>query len=221
MNRIVLYIIGVLWGLHVHSQTDIRKYIDKGNALYEKQDFRSAAVTYKHACILDSTSFDAWFNFGNALYKLQKYILAGDAYSKALQNTPDAQLQAQTLYALGNAYMKQEDFKQAIDLYKKSLLLNPSQPDCRYNLSFALKLLELQQKQQNDSKKNQDKQKQPQISPYAQQLKQQADALVAQYKFSEAFSLMKQGLEKDKTVQEYKDFIDRLQKISELTDSIK
>ena len=110
MNRIVLYIIGVLWGLHVHAQTDIRKYIDKGNALYEKQDFRSAAVTYKHACILDSTSFDAWFNFGNALYKLQKYILAGDAYSKALQNTPDAQLQAQTLYALGNAYMKQEDF---------------------------------------------------------------------------------------------------------------
>jgi tetratricopeptide (TPR) repeat protein len=194
-------------------------YIDKGNALYAKQDFRSAAVTYKHACMLDSVNFDAWYNFGNALYKLEKYILAGDAYNKALQLTSDSKLQAQTLYNVGNAYLKQDDFENAIEAYTKSLLLNPAQPDCRYNLSYALKLQELQQKDKNNSKNNQNKQKNPQISEFAQQCKAQADTLVAQYKFSEAYDVMKQGLAKDKTVAEYSDFIQRLQKISEILEN--
>lgn len=221
MNRVVVIILFSLFCLQSFAQTDIRSFIDKGNALYAKQDYRSAAVTYKHACILDSTSFNAWYNFGNALYKLQKYILAADAYNKALQNTSDSKLQAQALYNVGNAYVKQDEIQKAVDSYKKSLLLNPNQPDCRYNLSFALKLIEQQQKNQNNSKNKNEKNKEPEVSAFAKQCKSQADALVLHYKFTDAYMVMKNGLEKDKTVGVYQEFIQRLQKISELTDTVK
>lgn len=219
MMRSIVYIICIIGWVQTLAQTDVRSYIERGNALYAKQDFRSAAVTYKQACILDSSNFDAWYNFGNALYKLDKFILASDAYNKALQLTPDAKLQAQALYNIGNSYLKQDELQPAIDSYKKSLLLNPAQPDCRYNLAYALKLQEQKQKNENDSKNKQDKQKKPEISAFAQQCKAQADALVAQNKFSEAYEVMNQGLKKDKSIGEYQDYIQRLQKICELTNS--
>ena len=83
IKRHIIFVIICIAALSTTAQNDVRPLIEKGNSFYEKKEYRNAAVQYKHACQLDSLSFDAWYNFGNALYNLNKYILAADAYDKA------------------------------------------------------------------------------------------------------------------------------------------
>jgi tetratricopeptide (TPR) repeat protein len=122
------------------AQTDVRSYIEKGNVFYAQGEFRNAAVTFKHAAQLNPNSFDAWYNFASALYKSEKYILASDAYQRALLLTTDSILRYKTLHNLGNSYVKNEDFDEAIETYKKALRLNPDDNDTRYNISYAMRL---------------------------------------------------------------------------------
>ena len=126
LKQYTLAVIMCLCGLSALSQTDVRPFIEKGNSFYNKEDFRNAAVQYKHACQLDSLSFDSWYNFGNALYKLNKYILAGEAYDKALKLTSDKEQKAAILHNVGNITCEQGKYEEAVKLYKQSLILNPN-----------------------------------------------------------------------------------------------
>lgn len=57
--------------------------------------------------------------------------------------------------------LRKEGYRQAIEMYKKSLKLDPSDADARYNLTYAKKKLEeLEQQQQNQDKNQDQKQKQ-------------------------------------------------------------
>ena len=135
-RHIIFFVACVLW-LSATSQNDARPLIEKGNSFYNKEDYRNAAVQYKHACQLDSLSFDAWYNFGNALCKMNKYILASDAYNNALKLTADRTLKANILHNVGNMECDQKHYEKAITLYKQELILNPKDEDTRYNLAFA------------------------------------------------------------------------------------
>ncbi|MCQ2959689.1 MAG: tetratricopeptide repeat protein [Bacteroidales bacterium] len=199
-----------IWGF---SQSDSRPLIEKGNSYYNNNDFKNAAVQYKHACQMDSLSYDAWYNFGNALYKMDKYILATEAYQKALQLTSDKTKKANILHNVGNISCNQKKYEQAIDFYKQSLLLNSKDEDTRYNLAYAQNELKKQQdKQKNDeqNKKNNDKKK---PSAFAEECFKKAMELVAQAKFEEALTVMTEGKQKDKSVEIYDDFTHKLSEV--------
>lgn len=194
------------------AQTDVRSYIEKGNDFYAQGEFRNAAVTFKHAAQLDPNSFDAWYNFGAALYKTEKYILASDAFQRALQLTSDSVLQFQTLHNLGNAFLKNEDFDEAIETYKKALRLDSQNNDTRYNISYAMRM-----KYQPDAKKQgQDLPgtAKKQISDFAKETKAKADELIREYRFSEALEIMEAALQKDETMNEYMEYMTKLAEIS-------
>lgn len=73
--------------------------------------------------------------------------------------------------------LRMEGYRQAIEMYKKALKLNPRDGDARYNLTYARKKLEeLQQQDQNKQDKNQDQQqKQDQKKQDQNQDQQQKD----------------------------------------------
>ncbi len=211
LKRLV-FIVGLLFSCSsLLAQTDIRPYIEKGTAFYNAGEFRDAAVTFKHAALLNPNSFDAWYNFGSALYKAEKYILSADAFERALLLTNDSILQFQTLHNLGNAFVKNEDFDEAIEIYKKALRINSNDNDTRYNISYALRMkfqpqLTQMQNSQGQSKKN--------VSDFARESKEKADALLREYRFAEALALMEAALEKDETVNEYSEYMQKLAEIS-------
>lgn len=212
-NRYILLVFACFCWISSFSQTDVRPIIEKGNSYYNKEDFKNAAIQYKHACQLDSLSFDAWYNFGNALCQMKKYILATEAYDKALRLTADKTLKANILHNVGNIACEQGKYDEAVNFYKQSLILNPKDDDTRYNLAFAQKKLEIKknlEELENQKKKDQEK---PKPSKFAEECFQKAMELVKQYKFEEALKVMTDGAEKDKTVQLLNDFIQKLEGI--------
>ena len=215
-KRLIIFIITCITGISVSAQNDVRPLIEKGNSYYEKNDYRNAAVQYKHACQLDSLSFDAWYNFGNALYNMNKYILASDAYDKAMKLTADKTLKANIFHNAGNMECDQKHYEKAIKLYKQALILNPTDEDTRYNLAFAQEEFRKEEEAKKMLEKMNDqlkKDEKPKPSKYAEDCMKKAMELVQQFKFEEALKLMQDGGKKDKTVELFNDFIKKLEGI--------
>ena len=214
-RHIIFIVTCVLW-LSATSQNDVRPLIEKGNSFYNKEDYRNAAVQYKHACQLDSLSFDAWYNFGNALCKMNKYILATDAYNKAMKLTADKTLKANIFHNAGNMECDQKHYAKAINLYKQALILNPTDEDTRYNLAFAQEEFRKEEEarkmleKMNEQMKKDEK---PKPSKFAEECMKKAMELVQQFKFEEALKLMQDSAKKDKTIDLFNDFIKKLEGI--------
>ena len=64
---------------------------------------------------------------------------------------------AQVYHNLGNAQLKAQKYDKSIQSYIESLKLQPNDEDTRYNLSYAMKMLQQQQEQQK-SQNNQENQ---------------------------------------------------------------
>ena len=195
----------------------IRSKVNKGNEAFRKGDYEQALTYYKDALLDDPLNEVALFNQAAALYKLKKYDQAIETFQKII-GSKDLELSARAFYNIGNAYFQQNKLVQSIDAYKKALELNPNDFDTKYNLELArakLKELSKKQKQQNQQQQNQ-QQKKIEPSEFAKKLKQQAERLVAQNKYREAYRLMEDGLKKDRTVAAFQSFINRIKDVAEI-----
>ena len=74
------------------------------------------------------------YAIGADAYKAKNYQQAIDAYQKLIA---DGYRSASVYYNLGNAYYKVDNISQAILAYERSLRLNPSDDDTRFNLKLA------------------------------------------------------------------------------------
>ncbi|MEO0900370.1 MAG: tetratricopeptide repeat protein [Bacteroidota bacterium] len=178
-----------------------------GNGAYDKEEFVDAQVDYKKALESQSDYSEARYNLGNALYKQERFEEAGKEYRQAAELGWDEGHSADAYHNQGNALLKEKKFKEAIKAFKKAVSYNPLDPESRYNLAYALQMLQNNPDQQNDDDK-------VEPSEFAKKLKAQADELVNQRKYQDAFQLMQGGLQKDKTVSHYNDYIGRLQEVS-------
>jgi len=90
-------------------------------------------------------------------------------------------------------------------------VLDPTHEAARHNYEY----LKRQQAGQRDGAD----QERVSPSPYARQLKQKAEALVARRRYAEAAALMEEGLRQDSTVRAYRDFIGRLSDITQISNT--
>jgi tetratricopeptide (TPR) repeat protein len=171
------------------AQKLVRQYIREGNDLYGHEDYLNSEISYRKALEANASDSIAQFNLGNSLFRQQKmedamkqYVSAASAAEKA-GNKPMA---AQSYYNAGNVCMAAQDYSKALDLFKRSLRLDPTDDEARYNMVLASKLLKQQQQdqqqqqqqqqdqQQNQQDQNKDQQNQPQDQqPQDQQQDQQ------------------------------------------------
>ncbi len=158
------------------AQKLVRQYIREGNDLYGHEDYLNSEISYRKALEANASDSIAQFNLGNSLFRQQKmedamkqYVSAASAAEKA-GNKPMA---AQSYYNAGNVCMAAQDYGKALDLFKRSLRLDPTDDEARYNMVLASKLLK---QQQQDQDKNQDQQdQQDQQQDQQQQDQQQQD----------------------------------------------
>ena len=151
-----------------------RRHINTGNRLYEQNKFVDAQREYQAALKANPSSAVATYNLG--LSQLRQIKNLKDTTSKnsplrkeavsnlsAVANMAASKpgLAAKANYNLGNMEFNSENYKGAIDYYKQSLRIDPSDERARKNLRIAQKKLQQQQQnQQNQDKKDQDKQDQ-------------------------------------------------------------
>jgi len=215
-----LFLIGLLkkllWVLLIYTTSVFaqkeNKHIRSGNDLYAEDNFKDAEVDYMKALEKNPESVKGQYNLGNALYKQENFEDANKLFASIAAREVDNETKANAYYNLGNSFVKAEKFPEAIESYKNALRLDPSDMDTKYNLQYAQNMLKQQQ--------SQDQQKPPEPSEFAKKLKEQADELVRQFKFGEAYQLMVDGLAKDKTVAYYQKFIKKIEEVVKIQHNI-
>lgn len=159
------------------AQVD-KKEVRKGNSFFKNDKYKEAEVEYRKALLKDSLSVAANYNLGNTLLKNSDAANAEKIYGSIadsvgrIKNEVDwsvSQRENPTVasdyyYNLGNSYLEQKKYSEAVEAYKNSLMRNPNDMDAKENYMYAKKKLEDQQnnQQNQDQNQNQDQQNQDQ-----------------------------------------------------------
>lgn len=143
----------------------------KANKLFDEGKYEDALKLYDDALLLSPGDNALKMNKGSALYRLNDYQKAQEAYKEALTDE-NKQKRADAYYNLGNILFRQgeqmykagdpksnELFKNAFEHYIQSLDLNPNDKNAKWNLQLAHEMVKQteqmqQQQQQNDQNKD-------------------------------------------------------------------
>ena len=174
---LLLMVIVPLCGVQAQPAKSVkqeRNHVSSGNKLYKAGHYSEAEVQYRKALEANGKSYMAQFNLASALLRQEattKGQQGGDKASKrqdeavqlltqVAQNCPDKSIAGRANYDLGNLAYRQQQYEQAIELYKNALRNNPNDENARHNLRLAqlkLKQNKNNKNDKNDKKNNQNK----------------------------------------------------------------
>lgn len=159
-----------------YAQPD-RSTNNKGVDAFESGNFSDAEASFRKGLEKAPGNFISNFNLGDALYKQERYDEAISSYNSALGDADNDLRKAKIHHNIGNALLKSNKIQESIEAYKTALKHNPDDADTKYNLSYALSLLnnQDQNQQQNQNKSNQDKNDQNQQNQNQNQDQQKND----------------------------------------------
>ena len=163
MRKIILILLICVVAQGAFAQKE-RKFIREGNGYYNdglkdtaKLDtisFGKAEVAYRRGLEIKPDDFHWQFNLANSIYKQNKPDQAATEFEKLAEKTKDPIEKTLVYHNLGNSLLAQKKFDPSIQAYEKALRINPSDPETKYNLAYAMKM---KKKDQEQKKKDQDK----------------------------------------------------------------
>lgn len=139
------------------ASAQAEKQVREGNKLYEQKKFKEAGAAYQQALLKNPTYVPGMFNLGNTLYQQKQYEASRKVLDAAAKNAKDKNSKSGVNYNIGNTYMSEKKWEEAINSYKKALRANPRDADAKYNLSYAQAMLKKDQQDNKDNKDNKDK----------------------------------------------------------------
>ena len=163
MKNCILYILLTL-SLAVSAQ-EKDKTMPKANEEYSEKKFAEAEANYRISNSKFPKRTVAPFNLGNSIYKQNQNAEAKFAYAKAIENTKSRTQKHKIYHNLGNVFMNEKNYTNAVEAYKNALRNNPSDEETRYNYALAKKKLKEnppkddKNKDKKDDKKDGEKEK--------------------------------------------------------------
>ncbi|PQJ10673.1 hypothetical protein CJD36_011925 [Flavipsychrobacter stenotrophus] len=165
-------LIMILLSTTAMAQNNTNTLLQQGNKLYDQKRYDEATANYLQALKKDPNNATGLFNLGSALYQKKQY----DSSRKLMAATADAIKdkggKSAAHYNIGNTYMAQRKWEDAIASYKNTLRNNPQDADAKYNLSYAEEMLK---KDKNDKKDKQKQDQQKQDKPQQDKDKKDKD----------------------------------------------
>jgi len=196
----------------INRIASINKHKKAAVEAYNKQDFEQSIKHYAYLVdSLDVREDEVILNFGHALFMNADTARAEEMYSVLVQSD-DRSIRTSAYQQLGKIKFDQKSYEQSLNFYKNALRSDPANENARYNYELLKKYLAQQKQQQQQNQQNQD----IEPSEFAKMIKKQADQLVKNNKFIEAYYTMERGLEQDSTVSAYSQYIQRLTDVSEV-----
>lgn len=183
----------------------------EGNVAYEEGNYALADSLYRLAIESEPENSKLHFNLGNALAKQGKVEEAIEAYLNSQEYAETEQDRALAQYNIGTLLAENEDWKPAAYHFRNSLKFNPLDAEAKHNYELATKKAEQEEQEQQQDQQQQNPEE---PSEYAKAMKKRAEQLVAEQKYEQAFNLMQDALKNDKTVQNFNDFIERINTVS-------
>ena len=175
MNNLIKYntvlILKLLvFGSFYSQSIESRLILKEGNNSYKKGDFKNSSNSYINSIAEDQNNLDAIYNNGNSYMMSGDFKGARENFNNYITKSKSNTDKAKAHYNIGNSYLTQyaketkeggqpssEYLESAVNEYKKSLRHNPKDSDARYNLSYALKMMQNQQNKDQDKKEQDNK----------------------------------------------------------------
>ena len=158
ISAIGLFVIAVLWfgaGEASAQRMPERRMVRSGNRQYNRGNYQRSIERYEQALQKDSTLFEAIYDLGNALSHTDNAARAEQMLLRAAMDTSRSdEERAEAFFNLGDVQFRQQNLKGALESFKNSLRLNPSDMEAKYNYAYTKKLLEQQEQEQNDDQNN-------------------------------------------------------------------
>ena len=191
---LILFVLS-LSGNFVCQSLESKLELKEGNDAYKKGDFKKSEASYKGSISSDETNLNAIYNNGNASFMSGDFESARENFNNYIYKSENIDDKSKAHYNIGNSYLTEYakemnekgqppsgDFlENAVNEYKKALRYNPKDKDARYNLSYAMKLIQNQQKQENKDQdkenKDQDKENKEKKSETKEQALKNLDAI--------------------------------------------
>jgi tetratricopeptide (TPR) repeat protein len=132
-----------------------------GNLEYANKKLIEAEAFYRTAISKDSMNNIASYNMANSFYESGLKAEAINEYKSSILKSRNKQDLHKSYHNLGDVYMQNKDYQNAVNSFKKALLNNPSDDETRYNYALAKELLKNDKKKDDkkDDKKKDDKKK--------------------------------------------------------------
>lgn len=208
MRMLVLVILMSLSFSDINKIARVNEMKRQAEEAMKSEDYQSAISSFR--ILTDSLGVvedPVLLNLANAYFYQNDTTNAAQYYSRVLGSEND-ELRSLAYQQMGVINQMKNNMNEALNDFKNALKSNPENEDARYNYELLKKLLDEQEQQQNN-----DEDIEP--SEYAKKLKEQADALVKQNLFDQALNIMQKGLQVDKTVSAYNQFITKLGEVVE------
>lgn len=155
MKQLLLYSLFFLSLATFGQETD--KHLPKANDEFEAKKYADAEADYRISLSKTRKNAIASYNLGNAIYRQNQAGEAKFPYLKAIEDAKDKNQKHQAFHNLGNVFMKEKNYTQAVEAYKNALRNNPNDEQSRYNFALAKKMLK--ENPPKDDKKDKKKDK--------------------------------------------------------------
>lgn len=156
MRNLIIYII-FFFSLVVFAQEKDLS-MAQANKEYAEKKFVEAEANYR----ISQSKYDkrtvSPYNLGNSIYKQNQIEETKYAYLKAIEKAKTKPQKHKVFHNLGNVFMREKKYTEAVEAYKNALRNNPSDEETRYNYALAKKMLK-ENPLKGDDKKDKDKDK--------------------------------------------------------------
>lgn len=142
-----------------------RRMVREGNEQFKSRNYNNALKKYDEAYLKDSTKYETLYNRANGYYQKKvntpndkelTYETSNAMYEKIAADTllSDAQ-RAEVYRNLGESLFTQQQYEAALNSFRESLRLNPSDKETKYNYVLTKRVVDQkrasQQQQQNQN----------------------------------------------------------------------
>lgn len=160
-----------------------RSLVRRGNRAYDRGRYELSIERYTKALEAAPGNWEALYDMGNALAAAERSDKAEETLRAAAADTlRSGDERAEAYFNLGNVQLSQQKLQEALESYKSSLRMNPSDEEAKYNYVYVKRLLDNQQgggggddQQNQDQNQNGDDRQQGQQGDNGDQNDQKGD----------------------------------------------
>ena len=119
-----------------------RNFLGEAQQSLQENKFPAAEADYRQAISLNPKSETAKYNLGTAYYEKELNSEAMLRFKQAAKTANSKAEKHKAFHNLGNTFMNEKKYTEAVEAYKNALRNNPNDDETRYNLALAKDMLE-------------------------------------------------------------------------------
>lgn len=135
-----------------------KEFLSEASYEMENNNFSLAEAAYREAIATNPEEHTGKYNLGIAYYDKEMNDVAMSRFKQAAAVADTKSDKHKVFHNLGNTFMNEKLYKEAVESYKNALRNNTKDEETRYNYALAKELLEEQEKNGggDDNKENQE-----------------------------------------------------------------